>query len=56
VDLTTRWPEVFPVRDTSAATCVDAFTARRIARFGVPAVITTDKMSTVYVCHVERVL
>jgi cleavage and polyadenylation specificity factor subunit 1 len=43
VDRTTRWPEVFPVRDISAATCIDTFTAGWIARFGVPAVITTDK-------------
>jgi hypothetical protein len=43
VDRTTCWPEVFPVREISAATCVDTFTAGWIACFGVPAVITTDK-------------
>ncbi len=43
IDRTTRWPEVIPLRSTTAAACADAFTAGWVARFGVPLCITTDR-------------
>ena len=43
VDRTTRWLEAIPLRDIDAATCADAFTAAWVARFGVPAVLTSDQ-------------
>jgi hypothetical protein len=43
VDRTTRWLEATPLRSMDAETCVQAFTATWVARFGVPAVITTDQ-------------
>jgi RNase H-like domain found in reverse transcriptase/Reverse transcriptase (RNA-dependent DNA polymerase)/Integrase zinc binding domain/Integrase core domain len=43
IDRTTRWPEVVPLRSISAAECADAFTSGWIARFGVPATVTTDR-------------
>jgi hypothetical protein len=43
VDRNTMWPEVIPIKDTSAATCIDEFTAGWVARFGMPMVITPDK-------------
>jgi transposase InsO family protein len=54
IDQTTRWPEVMFLRSITASECVDAFTAGWIARFGVPAVITTDRgtqfSSAVWAC------
>jgi hypothetical protein len=43
VDRTTRWPEVMPIKDTPADTCIEEFTAGWVARFGTASVITTDK-------------
>jgi transposase InsO family protein len=43
IDRTTRWPEAFPIADTTADTCIDVFTAGWIARFGTPDYIKTDK-------------
>jgi RNase H-like domain found in reverse transcriptase/Integrase core domain/Integrase zinc binding domain len=43
IDRTTRWPEVVPLRSISAVECADAFTSGWIARFGVPATVTTDR-------------
>ncbi|KFD66920.1 LOW QUALITY PROTEIN: hypothetical protein M514_20786 [Trichuris suis] len=43
VDRFTRWPEVVPVPNACAATIAHAFMSTWVARFGVPAVITTDQ-------------
>jgi hypothetical protein len=43
VDRSTRWPEVCLMRDTSAEKLVEAFLATWVARFGVPATITSDR-------------
>jgi len=43
VDRTSRWLEAVPLRDMEAATCADAFIATWVARFGVPAHITSDQ-------------
>jgi transposase InsO family protein len=43
IDRTTRWPEVVPLHSITATECADAFTAAWVARFGVPAVVTTDR-------------
>jgi Integrase core domain len=43
VDRSTRWAEAFPLRATTAADCAAAFTAGWVARFGVPAHITSDR-------------
>jgi Integrase core domain len=42
IDRTTRWPELFPLKDVTAATCVDTFTSGWVARYGVPTAVTTD--------------
>ena len=38
VDRTTRWSEAIPLQSTTAQVVADSF----VARFGVPATITTD--------------
>ena len=43
VDRTTRWPEAVPVQDTTADTVVQAFLDIWVARFGIPATVTTDR-------------
>jgi RNase H-like domain found in reverse transcriptase/Integrase zinc binding domain/Integrase core domain len=43
IDWTTRWPELFPLRDVTAATCVDTFTSGWVAHYGVPTAMTTDR-------------
>ena len=43
VDRTTRWMEVIPLSSTTATASADALVAGWISRFGVPAVITTDR-------------
>jgi cleavage and polyadenylation specificity factor subunit 1 len=54
IDRTTRWPEVALLRTTSAVECADAFAATWVARFGVPATVTTDRgtqfTSAVWAC------
>jgi hypothetical protein len=43
IDRTMRWLEAIPLQSTSARACVDALVEGWIARFGVPAHITTDR-------------
>ena len=45
IDRTTRWPEVVPMSSISAESCVHAFISAWVARFGVPAVLTSDRGS-----------
>jgi Integrase core domain/Integrase zinc binding domain len=43
IDRTSRWPEAVPLSSITAEACADAFVSGWIARFGVPAVVTTDR-------------
>ncbi len=43
MDRSTRRIEAAPVRDTAAATCADTLIDAWVARFGVPAVIASDR-------------
>jgi transposase InsO family protein len=43
MDRSTRWLEATPVRDMAAATCADTLITAWVVRFGVPAVITSDR-------------
>ncbi len=43
IDRTARWLEAIPLQSTSARACADALVEGWIARFGVPAHITTDR-------------
>ena len=43
VDRFTRWPEVVPIPDGTAATVAQAFVTTWVARFGTPAIVTTDR-------------
>jgi transposase InsO family protein len=43
VDRTTRWPEAFPLASITAADCAKAFFSGWVVRFGVSAVITSDR-------------
>ena len=38
-----RWPEAIPMADCTAQTCAQAFLSGWIARFGVPASVTSDR-------------
>jgi hypothetical protein len=42
IDRSTRWVEAMPLKNMEAATCVENFVAGWVARFGVPASITSD--------------
>jgi hypothetical protein len=43
IDRSTRWFEAVPLRNMEASTCVEAFIANWVARFGVPETVTTDR-------------
>ena len=43
IDRTSRWPELAPLQSISAESCVLAFISTWISRFGVPAVLTSDR-------------
>jgi hypothetical protein len=43
VDRSTRWAEAFPLAATTAADCADAFVAGWVSRYGVPAMLTSDR-------------
>ena len=42
IDRTTRWLEAIPLKDMTASTCTSVFMASWVARFGVPATVTSD--------------
>ena len=41
VNRTTRWAKAIPLRSTTAQMVADSFLANWVARFGMPAIITT---------------
>jgi len=43
MDRSTRWPEVFPLSSITAAECAKTLVAGWVSRFGVPAVISSDR-------------
>ena len=43
VDRFPRWPEAIPLTDTSTITCARAFILHWIARFGLPAHLSSDR-------------
>ena len=43
IDRNTRWPEAFPVTQTSASALVAVLLSEWVPRYGVPAVITSDR-------------
>ena len=43
VDRSTCWPEAFPLQGISATECASTLFHGWIARFGVPAIITSDR-------------
>jgi hypothetical protein len=43
VDRSTRWLEAVPIKSISAQQCVDTFIGTWVARYGVPATITSDQ-------------
>jgi cleavage and polyadenylation specificity factor subunit 1 len=43
IDRSTRWLEAVPMHGMEAATCTDALIEGWVSRFGVPAIITTDR-------------
>ena len=43
IDRSTRWPEAVLLRETTAEAILDAFVATWVARFGMPANLTSDR-------------
>ncbi len=56
IDRTTRWPEVCPLRGTSAEDVLQAFISRWVARFGVPSQITSNRGGAEYLFYVGGVM
>jgi hypothetical protein len=50
IDRNTRWFEVLPLSDISAKSCAAVLTQGWIARYGVPAVITSDLKDALCAC------
>ena len=48
IDRTTRWAKANPLQSMSAAACAHALFPRWIARFGVLAVMTSDRVPTAH--------
>ncbi len=47
-DQSTKWVEAVPLRSTSAVVCTEALVATWIARFGIPALMTSERGVAVY--------
>ena len=45
VDRTSRWPEAIPIKSITAAECAGAMLRCWIPLFGIPSVITSDRVS-----------
>lgn len=45
VDRYTRWPEAYPLRNTTAQDIVRCLIKNYVSRFGIPSIITTDRGS-----------
>ena len=43
VDRFSRWPEVIPLKDISAASCSNAFVRHWLPRYGLPDTVITDR-------------
>jgi len=43
IDRTSRWLEAVPIKNMEAATCAEVFISAWVARFGVPAQLTSDQ-------------
>jgi len=43
IDRMSRWPEVAPLTSISTESCVRAFISTWVARFSVPAILTSDR-------------
>jgi transposase InsO family protein len=43
LDRSTRWAEAYPLKSVAAADCASVFVAKWVARFGVPAILTSDR-------------
>jgi len=54
IDRTTRWPEVMPIKGTTAQVVADGFVRVWVSRFGMPAVVTMDRgtqfLSSTWAC------
>jgi transposase InsO family protein len=43
IDRSSRWVEAVPLHNMEVSMCTFAFIANGVARFGVPATVTTDR-------------
>lgn len=46
IDRFSRWPEVYPLKDTSSETVISALTNNWLSRYGIPVSIASDNQST----------